>query len=442
MFANIPETNQKRVVIIGAGFGGLALARKLCTYDIQVVLVDKNNYHQFQPLFYQVAMAGLEPSSIAFPLRKIFQHKKNVHVRITTVRAVNTTIRQLSTDIGVINYDYLVLAMGADTNFYGMSNIMKYAMPMKSISEAIYLRNRVLQNFEEALSEPDPEKRHGLMSMVVVGGGPTGVEISGTLAEMRKIILPKDYPELDFSSMKIYLFQSSGEILQTMSDQASEKGKEYLEKLGVIIRLNERITDFDGTHATTSKGYTIRTNNLVWTAGIKTNRIEGLPEEIYSRSGRVKVNRINQAEGFDTLFAIGDLAQMASETWPEGHPQMAQPAIQQGELLAKNLLQLIRGEKAEPFEYKDLGSMATVGRHLAVVDLPFWRFQGTFAWYVWMFVHLMAILGVKNKVLVFINWLWNYITYDQSLRLIIKPFNKNPKDNKLPALNEKSGLSE
>lgn len=425
MFANLPETGQKRIVIVGAGFGGLALAQKLCKYDVQVVLIDKNNYHQFQPLFYQVAMAGLEPSSIAFPIRKIFQHKNNVHVRITEVQAVDTKIKRLTTGIGIVNYDYLVLAMGADTNYYGMENIKKYAMPMKSISEAIFLRNRVLQNFEEALSVSDPQERIGLMSMVVVGGGPTGVEVSGTLAEMKKIILPKDYPELDFDQMKIYLFQSSNGVLPTMSEQAAEKGQEYLENLGVTLRLNERITDFDGTYAYTSKGEQIRTNNLVWAAGIKTNTIEGLNEDAYAKNRRLKVNSINQVEGYSDIFAIGDLALMESEKYPQGHPQVAQPAIQQGELLAQNILQLIKGEKTKDFEYTDLGSMATVGRNLAVVDLPFWRFQGSFAWLVWMFVHLMAILGVKNKILVFINWLWNYVTYDQSLRLIIKP--RNPK---------------
>lgn len=425
MFANLPETGQKRIVIVGAGFGGLALAQKLCKYDVQVVLIDKNNYHQFQPLFYQVAMAGLEPSSIAFPIRKIFQHKNNVHVRITEVQAVDTKIKRLTTGIGIVNYDYLVLAMGADTNYYGMENIKKYAMPMKSISEAIFLRNRVLQNFEEALSVSDPQERIGLMSMVVVGGGPTGVEVSGTLAEMKKIILPKDYPELDFDQMKIYLFQSSNGVLPTMSEQAAEKGQEYLENLGVTLRLNERITDFDGTYAYTSKGEQIRTNNLVWAAGIKTNTIEGLNEDAYAKNRRLKVNSINQVEGYSDIFAIGDLALMESEKYPQGHPQVAQPAIQQGELLAQNILQLMKGEKTKDFEYTDLGSMATVGRNLAVVDLPFWRFQGSFAWLVWMFVHLMAILGVKNKILVFINWLWNYVTYDQSLRLIIKP--RNPK---------------
>ncbi|WP_341227431.1 NAD(P)/FAD-dependent oxidoreductase [uncultured Arcticibacterium sp.] len=429
MFANIPETNQKRVVIVGAGFGGLALAQKLCKKDMQVVLIDKNNYHQFQPLFYQVAMAGLEPSSISFPLRKVFQNHSNAHIRITSVNAVDTNIKQLSTDIGVINYDYLVLAMGADTNYYGMENIQKNAMPMKSISEAIYLRNRVLQNFEEALSEPKREEQEGMMSVVVVGGGPTGVEISGTLAEMRKIILPKDYPELDFENMKIYLFQSSKGVLPSMSDQAADKGKDYLEDLGVELRIGERIVDFDGRYAVTNKGAKIRTNNVVWAAGIKSNKIEGLNETSYTRNGRLEVNEINQVASYDDIFAIGDIAQMTSDELPYGHPMVAQPAIQQGELLADNLHQLIKGEKTKPFKYKDLGSMATVGRHLAVVDLPFWRFQGTFAWYVWMVVHLFSILGVKNKVLIFINWVWNYVTYDQSLRLIIKPIMKFGKKN-------------
>ncbi len=421
MFANLPETAQKRIVIIGAGFGGLALAEHLSKYDVQVVLVDKHNYHQFQPLFYQVAMAGLEPSSIAFPIRKIFQHKPNVHIRVTKVNSVDTEIQQLSTEIGVINYDYLVLAMGADTNFYGMENIQQHALPMKSISEAIYLRNRVLQNFEEALSEKDQEEVAGLMSVVVVGGGPTGVEVSGTLAEMKKIILPKDYPELNFDLMKIYLFQSGDRVLPTMSEQASEKSKDYLEQLGVNLRLNERIADFDGKYAYTNKGEKIRTNNLVWAAGIKSNTIEGLEPTCYAKSGRILVDEINRVQGYENIFAIGDLAEMSSLENPNGHPQVAQPAIQQGKLLASNLYSIIRGEKTKAFKYLDMGSMATVGRNLAVVDLPFWRFQGTFAWLVWMFVHLMAILGVKNKVLIFINWIWNYVTYDQSLRLIIKP---------------------
>ncbi len=421
MSINIPQTDQKRVVIIGAGFGGLSLAQNLSNRDFQIVLIDKNNFHQFQPLFYQVAMAGLEPSSISFPLRKVFHNKKNVHIRITSVEKVDTDSKTVYTPIGNLTYDYLVLSIGADTNFFGMQNIIRNAIPMKSVSEAIYLRNRVLQNYEDALTENDPAKRTGLMTIVVVGGGPTGVEVSGTLAEMKKLILPKDYPELNFDEMKIYLFESSPKVLEVMSSNAAAKSREYLEKLGVNLRLNERITDFDGEFAYTSNGDKIRTNNLVWAAGVLSNTIEGFAPELYGRGRRMLVNEYNQVKGFDDIFAVGDMALMQTEDYPNGYPQIAQPAIQQGKLLAANLLNLNRGKSMKPFRYKDLGSMATVGRHLAVVDLPYWKFQGIFAWYVWMFVHLMSILGVKNKVLIFINWLWNYITYDQSLRLIIKP---------------------
>lgn len=422
MTPNIPETSQKRVVIVGAGFGGLALAQKLAKHDVQIVLIDKNNYHQFQPLFYQVAMAGLEPSSISFPLRKVFQHKKNVHIRITKVTAVETDKNLLHTELGDVHYDYLVLGMGTDTNFFGMKNIIDNAIPMKSVSEAIYLRNKVLQNLEDALTAENNDIREALMNIVVVGGGPTGVEVSGTLAEMKKIILPKDYPELDFDLMKIYLFESSPEVLEVMSDNASVKGKEYLEKLGVNVRNGVRIIDFDGEYAYTNTDEKIRTRNVVWAAGVRANGIEGIPTEAIGRGNRLKVNAFNQVEGFENIFAVGDIALMSGdEKFPNGHPQVAQPAIQQGKLLAENIIRFLRKETPKPFSYKDLGSMATVGRHLAVVDLPFWKFQGAFAWYVWMFVHLMSILGVKNKVMVFINWLWNYITYDQSLRLIIKP---------------------
>jgi NADH dehydrogenase len=422
MNPNIPETNQKRVVIVGAGFGGLVFAQKLAKQDFQIVLIDKNNYHQFQPLFYQVAMAGLEPSSISFPLRKIFQHTPNVHIRITKVNALDTSKQSITTDLGEISYDYLVLGLGTDTNFFGNQNMMDKAIPMKSVSEAIFLRNRVLQNLEDALTTEDPLEREGLMNMVVVGGGPTGVEVSGTLAEMKKIILPKDYPELDFKLMKIYLFESSPEVLEVMSDEASAKGKEYLEQLGVIVKTGIRIVDIDGEYAYSSTDEKIRTNNVVWAAGVKANAITGFSSEIFGRGGRIKVNEFNQVEGFKNIFALGDLALMTTDVdFPNGHPQMAQPAIQQGKLLAQNFTKIINNRSPKAFKYKDLGSMATIGRNLAVVDLPFWKFQGIFAWYVWMFVHLMSILGVKNKILIFINWLWNYITYDQSLRLIIKP---------------------
>jgi NADH:ubiquinone reductase (H+-translocating) len=421
MALNIPETKQTRIVIVGAGFGGLAFAQSICKKDFQVILIDKNNYHQFQPLFYQVAMAGLEPSSIAFPLRKIFQNKSNVHIRVTEVSEVDTKNKVLHTELGDLSYDYLVLGIGGNTNFFGMQNIIDYAIPMKSVSEAIFLRNRVLQNLEDALTETNSEKIDGLLTFVVVGGGPTGVEVSGTLAEMKKTIIPKDYPGININQMKIFLFESSPEVLEVMSDEASIKGADYLERLGVTLRLGERITDFDGNYASTNKNDIIKTKNVVWAAGIKSNQIKGFEDETYLKNGRMIVNEYNQVKGHDSIFALGDMAAMVSEENPYGHPQIAQPAIQQGKLLSKNIVKLIQGDKPKAFEYNNLGSMATVGRHLAVVDLPFWRFQGAFAWYVWMFVHLMAILGVKNKIVIFINWLWNYITYDQSLRLLIKP---------------------
>lgn len=421
MALNIPETKQTRIVIVGAGFGGLAFAQSICKKDFQVILIDKNNYHQFQPLFYQVAMAGLEPSSIAFPLRKIFQNKSNVHIRVTEVSEVDTKNKVLHTELGDLSYDYLVLGIGGNTNFFGMQNIIDYAIPMKSVSEAIFLRNRVLQNLEDALTETNSEIIDGLLTFVVVGGGPTGVEVSGTLAEMKKTIIPKDYPGININQMKIFLFESSPEVLEVMSDEASIKGADYLERLGVTLRLGERITDFDGNYASTNKNDIIKTKNVVWAAGIKSNQIKGFEDESYLKNGRMIVNEYNQVKGHDSIFALGDMAAMVSEENPYGHPQIAQPAIQQGKLLSKNIVKLIQGDKPKAFEYNNLGSMATVGRHLAVVDLPFWRFQGAFAWYVWMFVHLMAILGVKNKIVIFINWLWNYITYDQSLRLLIKP---------------------
>lgn len=431
MTPNLPKTEQKRVVIVGAGFGGLVLARKLSqNSDLQIVLIDKNNYHQFQPLFYQVAMAGLEPSSISFPLRKIFQSKKNVNIRVTEVLKINPETNVVETGLGAIEYDYLVLATGADTNFFGMKNMIENAMPMKSVSEALAIRNRMLQNFEDALSAETLEERLGLMNIVIVGGGPTGVEIAGTLAEMKRHILPKDYPELNFDSMQIYLYESSSEVLEVMSDESSLKAKQYLTDLGVNLRLGVRIADFDGKYAFTNTGDRLRTNNLIWAAGVKANGLEGIPTAAYGRGGRVKVNRFNQVEGFQNVFALGDLALMTEEKYPNGHPQLAQPAMQQGELLAKNFARFLNGQEMRPFTYKDLGSMATIGRNLAVVDLPFWKFQGFFAWMTWMFVHLISIVGVKNRLLIFINWLWNYVTYDQSLRLIIKP--KIPKEKLEP----------
>ncbi|MBK7183498.1 MAG: NAD(P)/FAD-dependent oxidoreductase [Bacteroidetes bacterium] len=421
MQANIKSTNQKRVVIIGGGFGGLKLARELSDSAYQVVLIDKNNYHQFQPLFYQVATAGLEPSAISFPFRKVFQKANNIHIRVAEVLKIDSDKKQLETSIGIVAFDYLVIAIGADTNFFGNQNMMKHAMPMKSVGEALALRNSILQNYENALIVADEATRKGLMNIVIVGGGPTGVEVAGTLAEMKKTVLPKDYPELDFNLMQVHLLEGSSRVLSSMSEIASEKAKEYLVKLGVDVALNARVVDYDGQKVTLADGTIILTNTLVWAAGVIGNKIEGLNPEVIARGNRIMVDELNQVKGYSSIFALGDIALMTSTAYPNGHPQVAQVAIQQGELLAKNLIGLSKGKAMKTFVYKDLGSMATVGRNKAVVDLPNIKFQGFFAWMVWMFVHLMSIVGIKNRLLIFINWAWNYFTYDQSLRLIIKP---------------------
>jgi NADH:ubiquinone reductase (H+-translocating) len=425
MSLSIPESDKKRLVVIGGGFAGLKLATKLSGSNFQVILIDKNNYHQFQPLFYQVATSGLEPSSISFPLRKIFQGKENVCIRITQVTAIDRETREVHTPLGSINYDYLVIAIGTDTNFYGMAYIKEKAIPMKSVAEALSLRNTLLQNFEDALTISSDDELEGLLNIVIVGGGPTGVEISGTLAEMRRSVLPKDYPELDFHKMKIYLLEAGSKLLNGMSVRSSDKATEYLEKLGVKVRLNAQVSDYDGKMVFIHNGKSIRTNSLVWAAGVAGNKIEGLPEEAYMRGNRLKVDRFNKVENCEGIYALGDIAYMKEDAYPNGHPQMAQPAIQQAVLLSANLKRIEKGEPPKPYSYKNKGSMATIGRNLAVVDLPFVSFQGFFAWLVWMFVHLMAIVGVKNRLLVFVNWFWNYVTYDQSLRLIIKPYLKN-----------------
>jgi NADH dehydrogenase len=429
MIINIPESDKKRVVIVGGGFAGLTLAQKLIRSDYQVVLIDKNNYHQFQPLFYQVAMAGLEPSSIVFPLRKAFQKNKDVYIRVAEVKSVDTQNKFLNTSVGICNYDYLVLAIGADTNFFGNEEIAHHAIPMKSVSEALYLRNKILADLEKALSTIDYENRQGLVDFVIVGGGPTGVEVAGALAEMKRYILPKDYPELNISEIDIYLVQGGSQLLPGMSEKASRKSQAFLENLGVKIKLNTRVTGFDGQYAYMNDDTRIRTDKVIWAAGITGNKMEGIPEAAITYGNRLKVDRVNKVEGFEDVFAIGDIAYMEEEEFPDGHPQVAQVALQQAKRLARNLKKLSKGQQLQPFSYRDLGSMATIGRNRAVVDLPRLKFQGAFAWLIWLFVHLFQILGVKNKLFIFLNWVWNYVTYDQSLRLIIRP--RVPKSGKV-----------
>jgi NADH dehydrogenase len=421
MKANIPEVKEQRIVIIGGGFAGLKLLRGLCKKPFQLVLIDKNNYHQFQPLLYQVATAGLEPSAISFPFRKVFQSRKNIFIRITEVVKIDTSLQRVYTQIGHINYDKLVISAGADTNLFGKESMRDFVFPMKSVSEALGLRNRIINNFENALIAEEAIDRDGLLNIIIVGGGPTGVELSGAIAEMKRFILPKDYPELDFQRMHIYLLEASDSVLKGMSEESSKKAYEYLLKLGVKVWLNARVKGFDGNSVEMENGNKLSTRTLIWAAGIKGNSIEGLKPEVWTRGNRILVDNYNKVVGYDNIYAVGDIALMTDKYYPNGHPQVAQVAIQQAKNLAVNLCNELSKKPLKTFRYHDLGSMATVGRNLAVVDFPFSRFTGFFAWLIWMFVHLMSIVGVKNRILVFINWLWNYFTFDQSLRLIIKP---------------------
>ncbi|MEL6863863.1 MAG: NAD(P)/FAD-dependent oxidoreductase [Bacteroidota bacterium] len=422
MTINIPDCKpgQQRLVIIGGGFAGLKLARSLVKSHYQIVLLDKNNFHQFQPLFYQVAMAGLEPSSIVFPLRKIFQRFKNVFIRITEVEGVDLKTQKINTSLGTLHYDDLVIAIGADTNFFGNMDLAEKTIPMKSVGEALFLRNIILSDYEKALSTTDYDVRQGLIDIVIVGGGPTGVEVAGALAEMKKYILPKEYKELDCDEIDIYLVQGGDRLLNGMSAEAAEAAERFLQDLGVIVMKNKRVTSFDGAYVYMKDGSKIQANKVIWAAGITGNTLQGLPKDALGWGNRIKVNRYNQLLGFEHVFAIGDIAYMEEEAYPQGHPQVAQVAIQQAKLLSQNLKARHKGNDLEKFEYKDLGSMATIGRNRAVADLPAFRSQGFFAWVIWLFVHLFALVGVKNKLFVFINWVWNYFTYDQSLRLIIR----------------------
>lgn len=408
------------------------LARKLRNRaGFEITLIDRFNYHQFQPLFYQVATAGLDASNISFPLRKVFQNSKNIHIRMSTVVEIVPAENKIITDEDIVEYEVLVIATGADTNFFGNMRIASSALPMKSTTEALQIRHRMLQNFEDALISTNKEEREQLMTVVIVGGGPTGVELSGAVAEMKNYVLPKDYPELDFNMMKIYLLENGSEVLENMSDTASVKSLKYLQNLGVTVLLNTRLTDYDGQTVELGTGQFIKSSTVIWAAGIRGNLPGGINPYLVAKGNRIKVDRHNRVLGVENIYAIGDIAFMETPAYPKSHPQVASVAIQQAKLLAENLIKIERKSpgQVEEFEYYDKGSMATIGRNLAVVDLPRPKihFSGFVAWLVWMFLHLMLILGVKNRFFVFINWVYNYFTRDQSLRLIFRDFSKPKK---------------
>ena len=419
-----------KVVIAGGGFAGMKLARSLNNKPgFEVLLLDRFNYHQFQPLFYQVATSGLDASNISFPLRKAFHNSKNVRIRVSKIEEILHDQNTIVTDQGDIEYDILVLATGADTNFFGNKQMMENAFPMKSTVEALQLRHRLLLNFEDVVVSQDQVYIDRLLTVVVVGGGPTGVELSGAIAEMKKYVLPCDYPEIDFTRMKIYLLEGGDKTLGTMSEKSSEQSLEYLQKLGVTVKLNTQLKEYDGKTARMGNGETIETATVIWAAGIKGNIPQGIDAGLIARGNRIKVDRFNKVAGIENIYALGDVAYMETPLYPNGHPQVANVAINQAKNLANNLRWMeMKSNKRQlaAFEYHDKGSMATVGRNLAVADIPKPKlhFGGFTAWLIWMGLHLVLILGVKNRLQVFINWVYNYITYDQSLRLIFTEFYK------------------
>ena len=422
---NIPETNFPRLIIVGGGFAGIHLAKSLKNKPIQVVLIDKHNYHTFQPLLYQVSSSGLEPDSIAYPLRKIIKKSKNTIFRLAEVEKINPESNEIQTSIGVFGYDYLVLATGTKTNFFGNKDVEAYSMPMKTVPEALNIRSLILQNLEKATIAKTEEERKAYLTFVIVGGGPTGVELAGAISELKNHIVPRDYRDLNANDMQIHLLEGADRLLPPMSKEASAKAEGFLKDLGVNVHCNTQVKDYDGKNVETNTELELESETLIWAAGVTGNLIEGLSAQaLMERSNRYKVNHYNQVENHQNIFALGDIAYMQTEAFPKGHPQVAQPAIQQGQLLGKNILRLIAEKPMKKFKYNDKGSMATVGRNKAVVDLGKLKFGGFLAWFVWMFVHLMALVGFRNRVVVFFNWVYNYINFDKAARLIIRPFNK------------------
>tara|TARA_R110002051_G_scaffold5108_2_gene27348 strand:- start:16500 stop:17792 length:1293 start_codon:yes stop_codon:yes gene_type:complete len=423
---NIPLSSYPRIVIIGGGFGGVSLAKKLSKKEVQVVLIDKNNYHTFQPLLYQVSTGGLEPDSIAYPLRKVLIGYDNFYFRLAEVDNVDPSAKKVNTNIGELTYDYLVVATGSETNFFGNTEIEQNAMCMKSIPQSLNLRSLILENFEQALLTDDYHERDALMNFVIVGGGPTGVELAGALAEIKKGILPKDYPDLDTRRAQINIVQGGDCLLPGFSAQASKKAEDFLEKLGVQVWKGVRVTGYNGKTVTTKTELKFESAAVVWAAGVQGAGIKGIEGEgVIAGGNRLNVNEFNQVIGHPEIFAIGDIACMATEDNPRGHPMVAQPAIQQGKLLGENLTKLLEHKPMKPFVYNDKGSMATVGRNKAVCDIKGYRFQGVFAWFVWMFVHLFFLIGFRNRMVVFVNWVYNYIRFDREARLIIRPFKRD-----------------
>lgn len=422
----IPTSKLPRVVVIGGGFAGVSFIKKLKKIPVQVVLLDHNNFHQFQPLLYQVATCGLEPDSIGFPLRKLFNKNRNTFFRMAKVMAVNTEINTITTDIGAVEYDLLVIATGCSTNFFGLKDMQENSIGIKNIQEALDIRNMILQNLEKAVNTCDETEKNSLTNFVIIGGGPTGVEITGAMAEFKKYILPKDYPELDSSSMNIYLIESHEKLLKSMSDNSSKNALKYLMDMGVDVKLNTHVKSYDGYTITTDRNDLLYAKTVIWTAGVKANTLEGIKKESLTTENRIWVDDFLRVKGHQNVYAIGDISVIISDKYPRGHPMVAQVAIQQGKLLAENIASHLNQKKPKPFKYMDKGSLATIGKRKAVADIGMFKFSGYFAWLIWSFIHLVSISGFRNKLLVGVDWVSSYFSYDKGNRLILKKYtNKN-----------------
>jgi NADH:ubiquinone reductase (H+-translocating) len=412
-----------KIVIVGGGFAGLNLAKKLvCRKNLQVTLVDTNNYHFFPPLLYQVSTAFIEASNISYPFRKMFQHKVNFRYFMGSLVNIDTQSNTIETDTGRVEYDILVLAMGTETNYFGMENLRKSALPMKTIDDALNLRNHILLNVEKLVRLPDGPEREKLQNIVIAGGGPTGVEISGMLAEMRRNILRKDYPEITTLRGNIYLIDAGPSLLGPMSAKSQSEAHAALQELGVKIILNTAVKDYVNQKVILANGESIPSATVVWASGVIAREAPGLPKEVIGRGRRILVDEYNRVQGFGNIYAIGDIAyQTADPDFANGHPQVAQVAIQQGKILGENLIRLKKGLEMKPFTYHNKGTMAIIAKYRAVVDLPKGFFKGFLAWLVWLFIHLIPIAGFRNKFALIYNWLWSFATNDPTLRLIIRP---------------------
>ncbi len=430
MVIDIPHNKTSRVVVVGGGFGGIQLAKTLRNKDVQVVIVDKNNYHTFQPLLYQVATSVLESESIAYPIRKVFKNAKNVFFRLGEVTKIDPEANKIYLGNDELSYDHLVLATGAKTNFFGNDGLIVNAMPMKSIIEALDLRSMILHNFEKALRNSNERKRKGMMNFVIAGAGPTGVELAGAMGELKLHVLPHDYPELDFSQMNIYLVQSGDRVLPMLSEKSSERARKYLERLGVEVVLNTRVLDVSGDYVQTSTEEDIIAKTLIWTAGVTGNPVEGLGKEAIIKGNRIDVDEFHRVKGYDHVYAVGDVACMRSQAYPHGHPMVAPPAMQQGQNLGKNLLRKQKGKAMKTFNYKDKGAMATVGKNKALVEMGKFHSRGTFAWFIWMGVHLMALVGFRNRLITLFNWTKNYFNSDRGMRLMISKYDPSEERRK------------